>query len=82
MLATKMLYSCCGVPLRFIFSALQLMVSALLFSVRANELRLENEVPTLSWKVFMNILQPKLKVIICCNLRLIEQTKSQVRAVK
>ncbi len=36
----------------------------LLFSVRANELRLENEVPTLSWKLYMNILQPKLKVII------------------
>ncbi len=50
----------------------------MLFSVRANELRLENEVPTLSWKLYMNILQPKLQVIIfvffinfCCNLRLI-----------
>ncbi len=43
----------------------------LLFSVRANELRSENEVPTLSWKFYMNILQPKLQVIICCNLRLI-----------
>ncbi len=36
----------------------------LLFSERANELRLENEVQTLSWKVFMNILQPNLQVII------------------
>ncbi len=36
----------------------------LLFFVRPNELRLENEVPTLSWKLYMNLLQPKLKVII------------------
>ncbi len=43
----------------------------LLFCVRANELRLENEVPTLSWKPYMNILQPKLQAITCCNLRLI-----------
>ncbi len=42
----------------------------MLFSVKAEELPLENEVPTLSWKLYMNILQPKLKVIICCNLRL------------
>ncbi len=42
----------------------------LLFSVRSNELRLEDEVPTLSWKFYMNILQPKLRVISCCNLRL------------
>ncbi len=48
------------------------------FSVRANELRLENEVTTLSLKLYMNLLQPKLKCIIfvffvnfCCNLRLI-----------
>ncbi len=46
-------------------------MSTLLFSLRANELRLENEVPTLSWKLYMNLLQPKLKVIIYCNLRLI-----------
>ncbi len=31
----------------------------------------ENEVPTISWKLYMNILQPKLQVIICCNVRLI-----------
>ncbi len=41
------------------------------FFVRPNELRLENVVPTLSWKLYMNLLQPKLKAIICCNLRLI-----------
>ncbi len=46
-------------------------VSTLLFSVRSNELRLENEVPTLSWKLYMNILQPKIQVIIICNVRLI-----------
>ncbi len=33
----------------------------MLFFVRPNKLRLENEVPTLSWKVFMNILQPIVK---------------------
>ncbi len=43
----------------------------LLFFVRPNEHRLENEVPTLSWKLYMNLLQPTLKVIICCTLRLI-----------
>ncbi len=47
------------------------LVSTLLFSVRANELPLKNEVPTLSWKLYMHILQPKLQVIICCNVRLI-----------
>ncbi len=41
------------------------------FFARPNEFRLENEVPILSWKLYMNLLQPKLKVIICCNLRLI-----------
>ncbi len=53
-------------------------VSTLLFSVRANELNLENEVSTLNWKLYMKILQPNLQVIlfvffvnICCNLRLI-----------
>ncbi len=45
--------------------------STLLFSVRANKPPLEYEVPTLSWKLYMNILQSKLQVIICCNLRLI-----------
>ncbi len=49
----------------------RLSVSTLLFSVRANELHLEKEVPTLSWKLYVNILQPKLQVIICCNVRLI-----------
>ncbi len=48
-----------------------LKVSTLLFSVRANKLPLENELPTLSRKLYMNILQPKLHVIICCNVRLI-----------
>ncbi len=38
-------------------------VSMLLFSVKANELPLENEVPTLSWKLSMNILQPEQQVI-------------------
>ncbi len=38
-------------------------VSTLLFSVRANELPLENEVPTLGWKLYMNILQPKLYLL-------------------
>ncbi len=29
------------------------------------------QVPILSWKLHMNILQPKKQVIICCNVRLI-----------
>ncbi len=40
--------------------------------VKANEFPLENEVPTLNWKLYMNILQPKLQVIICRNERLID----------
>ncbi len=44
-------------------------VLLLLFFVRANGIPLENEVPTLSWKLYMNILQTKLQVINCRNIR-------------
>ncbi len=40
------------------------MLNALLFFLRPDAHRLENEEPTLSWKLYVNILQPKLKVII------------------
>ncbi len=38
----------------------------------AHLLRSASRVPTLSWKSYMNMLQPKLQVIICCNARLID----------
>ncbi len=40
------------------------------FFLRANGLPLENEVPELSWKLYMYILQPKLQIMVCCNVRL------------
>ncbi len=38
--------------------------------LRTNDLPLENKVPALSWKLYTHVLQPKLHVIICCNVRL------------
>ncbi len=38
--------------------------------LRTNDLPLENKVLALSWKLYTHVLQPKLHVIICCNVRL------------
>ncbi len=45
------------------------LVVAVIF-LRVNDLSLENKEPALSWKFYMYILQTKLQIVICCNMRL------------
>ncbi len=65
---------CCG-DSAYVCTALSAMQSLIVgfvavMSLRANDLLLENEVPALSWELYMYILLRKLQAMSCCNVRL------------
>ncbi len=67
-------------PLGFSFNALQLVYMDLRLSLRAKENKVETKVPAFSWKLYIYILQPKLLVMICFNVRLMHVRRVHLEA--